>query len=238
MSTPRLIVKMHHPRRTVVRVALALLLVILTLWAVFETGRIRGGLDQSAARAEQERLNGEVQRLERELAELRALLATAERSGQVDQLAHSDLRGLFAEQNDEILSLREELAFYRGIVSPADSRRGLRVHDFTLEPAGGPTAWRYRLVLIQAMQHDRQAQGNARLTLVGTAEGAPARLPLAEVSAQAVDGIPYDFRYFQEFDGDILLPDGFTPTRVEIELIARNARDGRVEQAFDWPGNP
>jgi hypothetical protein len=139
-----------------------------------------------------------------------------------------------ATQNDEILALREELEFYRGIVSPSDARRGLRVHDFSVYPMSDGGTYRFRLVLIQAMQHDRQAQGTARVTVVGTRNGAALRLALAELGDHPADGIPYDFRYFQEFDGDILLPGDFVPNRVEVDLVARSSRDGSVNQVFDW----
>lgn len=230
MSTPRFVVRPHDPRRATLRVAVIVVAAVLVALALFEAGRVQGGHAHDERRA----LDGELQRLERETGELRTRLAAVERSGQVDQRAYADLRGLLREQNEEILSLREELAFYRGIVSPVDSRRGLRVHGFRVEPMGGTRAWRFRLVLIQAMQHDRQAQGTARITLVGSTNGTPARLPLSDVGEHPADGIAYDFRYFQEFDGDILLPEGFTPNRVEVELVARAARDGRVEQVFDW----
>jgi hypothetical protein len=218
-----------------IRIVVGLILAPLVAWALFETGRYQAGYDHAAARAERRELLNELHQRERENSELRERIAMVEQSGQVDGRAYAELRGTLAGLNDEILRLREELAFYRGIVSPADAQRGLRVHGLRLEATDANGAWRFHLVLIQAMQHDRQAQGTARLTIVGTADGAPARLALAEVGDHQEAGITYDFRYFQEFGGDILLPQGFTPNRVEVELVPRSSRDGRVEQVFDWP---
>lgn len=235
MSASRLVVKPHHPRRTIVRIAVGAVLAVLVAWAMFEAGSHQAGYDRSAARSERRELTSDLEALDRENRRLRERIAGLERSGQVDGRAYAELRGTLAGLNDEILRLREELAFYRGIVSPADVQRGLRIHGFELHPAEGEGAWRFHLVLIQAMQHDRQAQGAARLTIIGTATGAPARLALADVGDHPESGIAYDFRYFQEFGGDILLPQGFTPSRVEVELVPRSGRDGRVAQVFDWP---
>ncbi len=235
MNTSKLVVRPHHPRRTLIRIVVGLVLAALVAWALFETGRIRAGFDQAEARAERRELTEGLQAAQAANRRLRERIAALERSGQVDGRAYAELRGTLAGLNDEILRLREELAFYRGIVSPADARRGLRIHGFELQPTEGEGAWRFHLVLIQAMQHDRQAQGAARLTIIGTQDGEPARLALADLGEHPEAGIAYDFRYFQEFGGDILLPLGFTPNRVEIELVPRSGRDARVEQVFDWP---
>ncbi len=235
MLSPKLVVRPHNPRRIMVRILLVVAAAVALVWSAYESGRSVSGHDFSAAREERRQLMNDLQRAERENADLRARMAIVERSSQVDSVAHEDLRTMLADLNAEILALREELEFYRGIVSPADTRRGLRVHDLRLEPMDGAQAWRFRLVLIQAMQHDRQAQGTAHLTIVGTGVGSPQRIALSDVGSVPEGGIAFDFRYFQEFDGDILLPEGFVPNRVEVELVPRSSRDGRVEQVFDWP---
>lgn len=235
MSASKLVVRPHHPRRTVIRIVVGVVLAVLVAWALFEAGRIRAGFDQAEARADRAELTEALQAAQAANRRLRERIAGLERSGQVDGRAYAELRGTLAGLNDEILRLREELAFYRGIVSPADAQRGLRIHGLELQPTDGNGAWRFRLVLIQAMQHDRQAQGAARLTIIGTQNGEPATLALADVSEHPETGIAYDFRYFQEFGGDILLPQGFTPNRVEVELVPRRSRDGGIEQVFDWP---
>lgn len=234
MKGIRLVVKAHDPSRMRWRVAAAVLLLLLTGWGLVEYGRMQAGHDFSAARTERREALNRLQRVESENQALRERIALAERSGQVDRQSHDELRRSLLAQNDEILRLREELAFYRGIVSPADARRGLQVQGLRVEQVGDSN-WRFRLTLIQAMQHDRQAQGLARIALVGTADGVSQRMSLADLGDHAADGIPYDFRYFQVFDGDILLPQGFAPNRIEVELVPRNERDGRVERVFDWP---
>lgn len=224
MSAPRLIVRVHDPSRTAIRIALVVVLVIVAGWAVFAAGRAAAEDDRRIAR-DSERAREEAAVV---ISDLRERLAIAERSGQVDRQAHDELRRTLDGLNGEILQLREELAFYRGIVSPSDARRGVRIHDLEVDGVG--EAWRYRLMLIQAMQHDRQAQGTATLTVFGTAAGEPASF------AVHPDGTAYDFRYFQALDGDILLPQGFTPDRIEVVLQPRSERETAIQQTFDWPG--
>lgn len=234
MKGIRLVVRPHDPSGLRIRVAAGVLLLLLVGWGLVEYGRMQVGHDFTAARTERREALNRLQRVEGENRELRERVALAERSSQVDRQSHDELRRSLLAQNDEILRLREELAFYRGIVSPADARRGLQVQGLRVEQVGG-AHWRFRLTLIQAMQHDRQAQGLARVAVVGASDGVPVRMSLADLGEHAEGGFPYDFRYFQEFDGDILLPQGFAPNRIEVELVPRNERDGRVERVFDWP---
>ena len=63
--------------------------------------------------------------------------------------------------------------------------------------------------------------------------GTPAQLPLREVAATPAPVLQYSFRYFQDFEGDLMLPTGFTPGRVEIELQPRGG-GGPVKRSFDW----
>ncbi|HSX63806.1 MAG TPA: DUF6776 family protein, partial [Pseudoxanthomonas sp.] len=44
-------------------------------------------------------------------------------------------------------------------------------------------------------------------------------------------GQDYSFRYFQQLDGNVMLPADFTPQRVKVQL---RGEDVAVEQAFDW----
>ena len=44
-------------------------------------------------------------------------------------------------------------------------------------------------------------------------------------------GQKFAFRYFQQLEGTVLLPAGFTPQRVKVSV---NGSSGAREQAFDW----
>ncbi|MEG3194101.1 DUF6776 family protein, partial [Lysobacter sp. D1-1-M9] len=46
---------------------------------------------------------------------------------------------------------------------------------------------------------------------------------------------PYSFRYFQQLDGSVMLPAGFTPQRVRVSL---RGRDASLDQAIAWVQPP
>ena len=45
-------------------------------------------------------------------------------------------------------------------------------------------------------------------------------------------GVPYSFKYFQQVEGDFVLPAGFEPLRVSVRLTPQGG--ATVEQSFSW----
>ena len=60
---------------------------------------------------------------------------------------------------DELLELRKELDFYRGIVSPGDREPGLRIQRFQLEPDTETGRVFYSLTLTQVILEREKQQG-------------------------------------------------------------------------------
>ena len=86
-----------------------------------------------------------------------------------------------------------------------------------------------------ATQHS-VISGELNITLVGRRGGELERLGLYQVS-DAVDSedIKLRFKYFQNVEGELILPEGFTPER--IELVARSTGKNAAEanKTFNWP---
>ena len=47
-------------------------------------------------------------------------------------------------------------------------------------------------------------------------------------------GWAFAFRYFQDFDRELVLPEGFTPEKINVEVISNTKSIASVEQSFDW----
>ena len=136
----------------------------------------------------------------------------------------------------EILELKEELAFYRGIVSPKDAASGLHLQSFKIESSGRAQGYRYKVILTQVLQNDRLARGIVKIKVDGLQGQTPKTLNLSDITANSVKDLEYRFKYFQNLEGDLLLPKGFSPLRVTISVLP-NGRDGEetIEKTYDWP---
>ncbi|MCK7498116.1 MAG: hypothetical protein MZW92_51000 [Comamonadaceae bacterium] len=82
------------------------------------------------------------------------------------------------ESAKEINKLREELSFYRNIISPSNKVGGLQVERLNVERAGNPAdnSYRYKLVLIQSLKHESTIYGRLRLQVNGAQDGKDATL--------------------------------------------------------------
>ncbi|MDH3374689.1 MAG: hypothetical protein OEM85_15085, partial [Gammaproteobacteria bacterium] len=135
----------------------------------------------------------------------------------------------------KIQEQREAIAFYRGIVSPADGTAGLRVQDLKLTRGQSERAFNIRLVLVQSLKHDRKVSGNVNLSIEGEQSGAAATLSLSQVLPdEASANWPFSFRYFQDFDKEIVLPDGFTPNKITIEVRSKTRSIDSIEESYSW----
>jgi hypothetical protein len=231
-----LVVKAYHPWRSRLVVLLLLVVVVLIAWALFEYGRFNAGFDSFKARKEHSLLQSHTHDLENQISTLREEKAVLERDAQIKHKAYDDLDTTLKVLQGEILELKEELAFYRGIVTPRDAAQGLHLQRFKVEPNGKPRGFRYKVILTQVLKEDRDARGSLFLNIEGLQNNEAKVLALQDVTEKHVKELEFSFRYFQNMEGDIQLPPGFKPQRVTIKLIPRNrSSQDPFEKTFDWP---
>lgn len=158
-------------------------------------------------------------------------LATLRRSEQISRNANSELQSTLSDRDEEIEGLRADVAFYERLVGATAQRRGLTVHDIQFAPEVGGT-WKFTATVTQNLNRGAISQGNMKFSVEGISSGRLKTVPW-EILVQKSDigGKPYSFRYFQELEGSVLLPAGFTPQRVKVALRGNN---GQSDQVFPW----
>ena len=176
---------------------------------------------------------------ERQLAVAKAYIeeqeqqvATLKRSDQISRDANRDLQGALAEREEEIAGLRADVAFYERLVGATGQRRGLSVHALRLQPQG-EDAWHFAATLTQNLNRGAVSTGQMSLAVEGTQAGKLRKLAWADLRRQPkAPGVAYSFKYFEQVEGDVFLPAGFTPVRVEVRLQPRSG--GSVTESFTW----
>jgi hypothetical protein len=78
------------------------------------------------------------------------------------------------------------------------------------------------------------AKGVIELNIEGLQNGRSRRLSLAQVTKEGVDRIKMRFRFFQNIEGRLQLPEGFEPATVEIDVKPSGGKLERVKESFNW----
>jgi len=168
----------------------------------------------------------------RQLAELEQRVATLSRSDQISREAMRDLQNTLAERDEEIAALRADVDFYERFVGSTAQRRGLTVHELRLQ-SRGDNVWHFTATLTQNLNRGVVNNGELRLAVEGTLGGRLQRLDWPSLRQQAdAEGIDYSFRYFQQIEGDLVLPQGMRPVRIHARVVPEGGR--AIEQSFPW----
>ena len=159
--------------------------------------------------------------------------ATLKRSDQISRQANTDLQGTLAERDEEIASLRADIAFYERFVGATAQRHGLSVHELKLEPQHDPQLWHFVATLTQNLNRGAVNRGRLLLSVEASNGGRMQKLAWGELRQQRnAPGVEYSFKYFQQVEGDLVLPAGVKPVRVIARLVP--ASGAAVEQSFTW----
>lgn len=226
---------MHSRGRVVAVRTMSVLLVAGCAYLIFEFGRIQANYNIVDAAREQQSYEAHIAKLDAEIAALKEVVAKLETDRAVDSESYKEVEANLVTLQAKIQEQADAIAFYRGIVSPADGAAGLRVQDVKLTRASGERAYNIRLVLVQLLQHDRKVSGDVGLVVEGLQDGNEVSYPYTDLLAgQADTDWEFSFRYFQNFDREIVLPDGFIPQLIKIEVHSKTRSIASIEQSFSW----
>lgn len=243
---PRIIVDSVRPKRTPLRMLQGVLIGTLAGLAVWFAWKPMLGDRTSAltqAQTALEKARSERQTLERELSlannridELQEARVYAEQSLAIDQQAHADLQASIARLQAEAADLREQIEFYRGIVSPEQVHAGVRIYDMSVSPTEIADTYRYEMMLIQAAHKKKRVNGRIEVTLTARDDAGRERvLDWSELGiGHDTENLLFSLRYFQDFSGEFRLPPGLIPLRLRIRLMEDKSDVVAAEATYEW----
>jgi hypothetical protein len=215
--------------------AAVILALLVGAYLIFEFGRIQANYNIVDAIAEQQAFLGEIGALEQQIVELKQEIALLETHRDVEREAYHVVETNLTDLQRKIQEQQDAIAFYRGIVSPKDGGRGLRVQDLKLTRGKDERHYNVRLVLVQVMQHDRSVKGQVGFSVEGMQGDVATTYELSQLLPEEGNSSwPFAFRYFQDFDRELILPDGFMPEKINVEVISNTKSIASVEESFDW----
>ena len=216
------------------RAAIAVALIVGG-YLLFEFGRLQAVYNIADEISDKAALNEVISGLEDQIAGLKQEIALLETHRDIEKEAYKVVEANLADLEQKIQEQSDAIAFYRGIVSPQDGGRGLRVQDLKLTKGRDDRHYNVRLVLVQVMKHDRSVKGTVDFSVEGLQDGVATTYTLSQLLPEDENSSwPFAFRYFQDFDRELVLPEGFTPERVNVEVNSNTKSIASIEESFDW----
>jgi len=231
----KMIVVPHRPwRKTMTRLGV-LLLVAVTGAGFYFYGHREGVFINGDARQERDELMVQVDAMSAQLNVLQQELTNSEQANTVDRQALDEVQGTIINLRETIAQLEEDVLYYKQIMSPENNETGLMIGQLDLLQTDLQNRIRYRLELRQAGNNDNPVSGYVNVNILGTRERQEISMPLRSLAVEEDQlDIKLQFRYFQNIQGELVLPDGFIPLGVQI-LAVDEGNDGKtIQKSFAW----
>jgi len=191
-----------------------------------ENGELQKNVDFMATE-----LNAMKNRLER----LQARQVVVEKEADVLRRANRILKEDESARQAELARLQSELDFYRRLAGSGGAQSGLDVYRAEIIATESSRVYQFVLTLTQNIQRASIVTGRVRIDIEGTLDNRLVTLRWAQVSDGETPEPAFRFKYFQQLEGYLTLPDGFSPTRLLLTLESKNQRKP-VIRSFDWSG--
>ena len=228
------VIKEHHPGRLAVRTILLLLLWATCVWSAYHYGWNEAAHLFDHEFQKSKPLYDRLKDVVGKNRDLQARMAIFERTAQVNREAKAGLVQEIRDLQQQAAELREEISFYKLIISPENSSKGLGVYSLRVTPAA-ENLYHFKMILTQAGESDTLAEGDVDMTIKGVLNGQAEHLRLSDIQVPEDKALTYRFQYFQELTGSLQLPEEFVPREVVVELTQNG--DDEIEnpvKRFDW----
>lgn len=229
------VIRQHRPVLTVVVASVIVIAIGVAGYMLYFNASDWAQAELSALHEERDELMTTVDALRDANATLRERVAILERAQQVEGSAYKNVDAHLRSLQDEVLALKEEVAFYRGIVS-AGKEKGLNIQTFVVDKEATPGAYRFQLVLTQHLKRVKKISGTVKLKVMEEQNGRPKDLLLSDMAGKQADALEFEFKFFQRIEGRFTLPDGFKPERLQIQVVSSGKKPASVEKSFEWRG--
>ena len=177
----------------------------------------------------------ENQKLEETNQALKEEILMMEQTASFDRETIAVLQDEMRMIQDEIYMLKGELEFYQGVMDATRNIKGLNIQGVHIEQLPGPRNYSIRIVLTHVAKDVTVAEGKLSVVLEGLQEDQAKLYQLQDVALGEPPNLSYKFRNFMRFYCNFVLPEGFNPHRVSIQLQSKDNSQPQIKSTFDWP---
>lgn len=223
INAPRLAIRTHVPWywRALTVIAIVSVSLASAAW-IYDAGRKIAGYHVNESVGEIQSLRNYVMELDAELTKLRSLAGTGESSLQIERATRMQLANQVKALESENAALREDLAFFEGLMPGGDSAEeaAVRIDRLRIEPLGNGSEYRYRLLVINnGGRQVKEFRGNLQLQVKVRHEGKDAMITVPPQREGDSGVFRLEIKHFHRLEGVFSVPAGANVLSVEARLM-------------------
>jgi hypothetical protein len=232
IAAPRLAVTTHVAWywRALGIVAVLSVSLVLAMW-MYDAGRRIAGFDATAAEGELATLRHRVTVLEDELKGLRAGAASSESRLQIEKTAQGQLAKQLKAVEAENARLREDVSFFENLAARGTGEDKLAVSRFKVETDAMPGEFRYRVLVTQGGQKEREFNGRLQFVVNMQLGGREVAVVIPEDKAEEA-AYRLTFKRFYRAEGSFRVDPKATVRSVQVRVIEAGTTQPRATQSY------
>lgn len=225
----------HRPGYRLRRSLILLVFTVVAAVIGYAAGVVQGGYNFTSAEESSERLGDKITALEASHSEALQQLVNLERGQLMDEQALKQARKTIVDLETRVSALQSDLTFYKNIMAPSETSKGLQVDRFSLASDRQAGVYSFKLVLTQVGNNKSYISGVVAVNIIGVRDDQKEVIALRDLSQEIQDlGVKFRFRYFQDVEGRLALPDDFEPLEVQVVAQAEGRKSSQAERTFNW----
>ena len=232
----KMVVVPHRPGQRVLFTFLVLMGVALSAAGGWGYAYYTTVMSQEGDQADKNELLAQLFDLRVKNDNLERQVAILDRSSAVDKQTGVELQETLTSLRQRVAQLEEDVLFYRQVVEEETKETGLVIEELDIDKTRSPDRYRYKLVMRQEdADGDTYLAGHVNFNLAGQWKDQQVILPLRDLSEGEDElDIRLRFKYFQNIEGELVLPEGFQPDRIQIAAVATEPVSKRINEDFGW----
>lgn len=177
-----------------------------------------------------------IEELSEQVNALKQINENTNLSTEVDRYSIENMRQEVIISQKQIEFLNEQILFYQSLMDPDPEKRGIYLEQAELNPLeeGVDGRYQYNLIIAQRSSDHQKIMGSVEVEFISDKNGeTPQVLALSSLTEDR-NPLPLGFKFFQTIDGDVTLPDGFSPSKYRVLVSLRGQSVPSLDETYVW----
>lgn len=235
MAASDLVIKSHDPDKTRLLWGVSVIALIIAGYFVYRFGQAKGGFDARESSSQVRQLQAQNKHLSDTNQKLKHEMAMLETGQTIDTTSYQQLQETVKTLENTLSAQNKELRFYRQVMSPEEKVEGLHVLNPRVSKLENSQEYQLDMVIYQYHKIIRDLKGKVVLTIQGEQNGVPQEYALQNLFSDNNGQSPeFSFRYFQSYGLRFVVPEGYVPNALNVQIIPATRGYKPVSKTLEW----